>query len=96
MKYQIAYKKIGNEISIYKNVQLVGKFPNLSERDPNKGFQAINEHINPVLGWGWLIAAMLANLVWAMPQFSLGTAALQRLGGRRIFRRQSSRNCFIN
>lgn len=41
-----------------------------------KPFQAINEHINPVLGWGWLIAAMLANLVWAMPQFSLGTAAL--------------------
>jgi hypothetical protein len=41
-------------------------------------FQAINKHINPVLGWGWLIAAMLANLVWAMPQFSLGTAALQQ------------------
>ena len=41
-------------------------------------FQAINQHINPVLGWGWLIAAMLANLVWAMPQFSLGTAALQQ------------------
>ena len=43
-----------------------------------KPFQAINEHINPVLGWGWLIAAMLANLVWAMPQFSLGTGALQQ------------------
>jgi len=43
-----------------------------------KPFQAINDHINPVLGWGWLVAAMLANLVWAMPQFSLGTAALQQ------------------
>lgn len=43
-----------------------------------KPFQAINQHINPVLGWGWLIAAMLANLVWAMPQFSLGTAAIQQ------------------
>lgn len=43
-----------------------------------KPFQAINKHISPVLGWGWLIAAMLANLVWAMPQFSLGTAALQQ------------------
>ena len=41
-------------------------------------FQAINEHVSPVLGWGWLIAAMMANLVWAMPQFSLGTAALQQ------------------
>lgn len=43
-----------------------------------KPFGSINRHINPVLGWGWLIAAMLANLVWAMPQFSLGTAALQQ------------------
>ena len=43
-----------------------------------KTFVAINKHINPVLGWGWLVAAMLANLVWAMPQFSLGTAALQQ------------------
>lgn len=43
-----------------------------------KPFQALNEHVNPVLGWGWLIASMMANLVWAMPQFSLGTAALQQ------------------
>ncbi|REK17918.1 MAG: hypothetical protein DWQ37_05180 [Planctomycetota bacterium] len=41
-------------------------------------FGAINRHVNPVLGWGWLIAAMMANLVWAMPQFSLGTAAIQQ------------------
>ena len=43
-----------------------------------KPFQAINKHVNPVLGWGWLFAAMIANLVWAMPQFSLGTAAIQQ------------------
>ena len=43
-----------------------------------KPFHAINKHVNPVLGWGWLFAAMIANLVWAMPQFSLGTAALQQ------------------
>lgn len=41
-------------------------------------FRAINRHVNPVLGWGWLIAATIANLVWAMPQFSLGTAAIQQ------------------
>ena len=41
-------------------------------------FHAINKHVNPVLGWGWLVAAMIANLVWAMPQFSLGTAAIQQ------------------
>ena len=47
MKYQIEYMKDGHEISIYKNVQLVGKFPNLSESNPNKGFQAVNEHGEP-------------------------------------------------
>ncbi len=41
-------------------------------------FQAINEHVNPVLGWGWLIASMMANLVWSLPQFALGTAALRQ------------------
>ncbi|MFN3167702.1 MAG: divalent metal cation transporter [Phycisphaeraceae bacterium] len=46
-----------------------------------KPFHAINQHVNPVLGWGWLVAAMIANLVWAMPQFSLGAAAMrQNLG----------------
>ena len=28
-------------------------------------FQAINRHINPVLGWGWAIATLMANMVWA-------------------------------
>ncbi len=41
-------------------------------------FDAINKHINPVLGWGWAIATMMANFVWCMPQFSLGTAAVQQ------------------
>ena len=39
--------------------------------------RAINS-INPVLGWGWLIASMMANLVWSLPQFALGTAAIQQ------------------
>lgn len=43
-----------------------------------KPFQALNSHVSPVLGWGWIIATMMANLVWAMPQFSLGTAAMQQ------------------
>lgn len=43
--------------------------------------RSLNVHVSPVLGWGWVIATLMANLVWAMPQFSLGTAALrQNLG----------------
>ena len=41
-------------------------------------FQAINDHVNPVLGWGWAIATLMANMVWCLPQFSLGTAAVQQ------------------
>jgi len=41
-------------------------------------FRAINHHINPVLGWGWLIATCMANMIWCMPQFSLCYEALQR------------------
>lgn len=41
-------------------------------------FEAINKHVNPVLGWGWAIATLMANLVWALPQFSLGTAAIRQ------------------
>lgn len=38
----------------------------------------VTEEVNPVLGWGWLIASLMANIVWCLPQFTLGTAALQQ------------------
>jgi Mn2+/Fe2+ NRAMP family transporter len=38
----------------------------------------INRHINPVLGWGWLVATCMANVIWCMPQFSLCYEALDR------------------
>ena len=41
-------------------------------------FASINRHVNPVLGWGWAIATLLANIVWCMPQFALATAALRQ------------------
>ena len=39
-------------------------------------FRAINRHVSPLLGWGWLIATIMANIVWCLPQFALGTAAI--------------------
>ena len=41
-------------------------------------FRAINQHVNPVLGWGWALASLLANMVWCMPQFSLATGVIQQ------------------
>jgi len=40
--------------------------------------KAINDHVSPVLGWSWLLASMAANLVWSMPQYTLGTRAIQQ------------------
>jgi Mn2+/Fe2+ NRAMP family transporter len=40
--------------------------------------QAINEHVNPVLGYGWAIASLVASMVWAMPQYSLSLGVLQQ------------------
>jgi len=41
-------------------------------------FRSIYKHVNPVLAWGWLIGTMLANMVWALPQYSLATGVLQQ------------------
>ncbi len=41
-------------------------------------FQEINAHINPVLGWGWVIATVAANMIFLMPQFGLCYAALNK------------------
>lgn len=39
---------------------------------------AINEHINPVLGWGWALGSILSCLVWIMPQFALANGVIQQ------------------
>jgi hypothetical protein len=39
-------------------------------------FGLINRHVNPVLGWGWALATLAANIVWSLPQFSLAHAAV--------------------
>ena len=41
-------------------------------------FRAINQHINPVLGWSWLLASLVANMVWSMPQYSLCFAVIEQ------------------
>lgn len=41
-------------------------------------FKSMNQEINPALGWGWLIAAIAANVIWCMPQFALSFEALDR------------------
>ncbi len=47
-----------------------------TERNP---FEMINRRVSPVLGWGWLIATVAANMVWGLPQYNLGVDALTEL-----------------
>ncbi|MEE3177773.1 MAG: divalent metal cation transporter [Verrucomicrobiota bacterium] len=39
-------------------------------------FRSINKHISPFLGWAWLGATIVANLVWVLPQFNLAFGAI--------------------
>ncbi len=39
-------------------------------------YHAINQYVNPVLGIGWILATILANMIWIMPQYSLCFDAL--------------------
>jgi len=48
----------------------------LSSEEPP--LRAINKHVSPILGWGWLIGSMLANVVWSMPQYAVSAGALQQ------------------
>ena len=39
-------------------------------------FEAMRTRINPVLAWGWILAALAANMVFVLPQYSLAFGAL--------------------
>ncbi len=41
-------------------------------------FQAINRYVNPVLGWSWALASLLASMVWCLPQYNLANSVLQQ------------------
>jgi Mn2+/Fe2+ NRAMP family transporter len=43
----------------------------------DRPFHAINRHLHPLLGWAWLIGALLANIIWALPQYALASSVLQ-------------------
>ena len=40
-------------------------------------FVAAKKHISPVLAWGWLIATIIADVVYCSAQYGLGTDAVQ-------------------
>lgn len=41
-------------------------------------FLTVKNKVSPTLAWGWLVATVVADSVFCMAQFSLGTAAIQQ------------------
>ena len=51
----------------------------------DRPFELAKKHISPSLAWGWLIATVIANVVFCSAQFALGADAVQgNLGGSQI------------
>jgi len=64
-------------LAMILGVVMLGAIAYVTLSTGERPFDAINRHVNPVLGWGWAIATLMANLVWAMPQFSLATSSVR-------------------
>ena len=51
----------------------------------DRPFELAKKHVSPFLAWGWLIATVVANVVFCSAQFALGADAVQgNLGGSSI------------
>jgi Mn2+/Fe2+ NRAMP family transporter len=46
-------------------------------RHEDRPFKLVQKHVSKPLAWGWLVATVIANVVFCSAQFALGTDALQ-------------------
>ncbi|WP_235034195.1 divalent metal cation transporter [Roseiconus lacunae] len=65
-------------IAIVMGVIMLSAISYVTLSTGRRPFEAINSEINPALGWGWVIATAMANIIWCMPQFSLCYDALDK------------------
>ncbi|MBE0536694.1 MAG: divalent metal cation transporter [Phycisphaerae bacterium] len=65
-------------VAIIAGIVMLGAIGYVTLSTNQRPFGAINRHVNPMLGWSWAIATLIANMVFAMPQFSLATAAVRQ------------------
>ena len=55
------------------------------EKKEDRPFRLAKKHVSPFLAWAWLIATVVANVVFCSAQFALGADAVQgNLGGMSI------------
>lgn len=65
-------------VAVIAGIVMLSSISYVALSTDERPFGAINRHINPMLGWSWAIATLIANMVFAMPQFSLATAAVRQ------------------
>ena len=65
-------------LAIIMGVVMLSAISHVTLSTGKRPFPLINKHINPALGWGWLLATITANMIWCMPQFGLCFEALEK------------------
>lgn len=55
------------------------------KNEEDRPFVLAKKHVSPLLAWGWLLATVIADVVFCAAQFALGTDAIQgNLGGAHL------------
>jgi len=65
-------------LAMVLGIVMLGAIAYVTTTTGERPFRAINRHVNPVLGWSWLLASLAANIVWSLPQYSLAAGVLQQ------------------
>lgn len=65
-------------VAIIMGVVMLSAISYVTLSTGRRPFREINSHINPVLGWGWVLATVAANMIFLMPQFGLCYSVLNK------------------
>ena len=65
-------------LAMLGGVIMLGAIAYVTLSTGERPFLTVRDHVSPVLAWGWLLATVVADSVFCMAQFSLGTAAVQQ------------------
>lgn len=65
-------------VAIVMGVVMLSAISYVTLSTGKRPFREINSHINPVLGWGWVLATVAANMIFLMPQFGLCYGVLNK------------------
>jgi Mn2+/Fe2+ NRAMP family transporter len=63
-------------LAMLLGVIMLGAISHVALSLESSPFAAIRRQINPVLAWSWLLGALVCNMVWSFPQYSLAYGAL--------------------